>query len=83
MVFRGGMRLWQRNVPVAAEICPYMIMRSGLSRKEFIDLIQQCFTEYLVWRRGRYISYPVGVFGQFWAELGETGDFDNVLFRSV
>lgn len=81
-VLLGGRRLWAKKAPVVAEICPYMILRSGLSREAFLDTVQQTFTEYLVWRRGRYISYPVAMFGQFWDELGETGDFENVIFRS-
>jgi len=79
-VIRGGQSLWKAKVPAYAEICPYMLCRNGETREGFCELLADTFLRYAVWRRGRFCSYPIELFYLFWDELGDCGDFENVLF---
>lgn len=79
-VFRGGTGIFSRGIPVVAEIWPYGIARSGMSRQEFCAIAERIWSDYWVLRRGKFVRYPISVLGALFDELGDAGDFDNVIF---
>jgi len=79
-IFSGGRSAFSRDIPVMAEICPYTVMRSGVSKREFQNIIEQYWSTYWIIRRGRYFPYRISLFGMYWDELGDAGDFENVIF---
>lgn len=82
-IFRRGRDLFRREVPVACEIWPYGVLRSGLSQDDFCELAREYWTSYWVLRRGRtFVRYDVSTLPSLFDELGSDGDFDNVIFTS-
>jgi FkbM family methyltransferase len=81
-LFRGA-KDWFANskVPVAAEIWPYVIVRSGISLEEFYDIVRSIWNYYYVLRRGRFVRYPIQTFNCFLDELGINGS-ENVIFMN-
>jgi len=79
-VFRGGPALWATGVPVVAEVWPYGLRRAGMTRESFAALVAGIWSGVWVQRRGRFVRYPIDMVPYFWDELGEAGDFDNVVF---
>ena len=78
--FLGGKGLLSKGIPVVAEIWPYGVKRSGMSQEQFCNIAESIWSSYWVWREGSFVRYPISVLGDFFAELGDEGDFDNVVF---
>lgn len=78
-VFTGGKQLFSREIPVFAEFWPYGIQRSGLSPREFIDIAASYWAYYWVWRAAGFVRYPISQLNQLFDELGNEGNFDNIL----
>lgn len=82
-IFRGGRELFHRNVPVACEIWPYGILRSGLCLDAFCELAREFWSSYWVLRGGRtFVRYGIAELPSLLDELGSDGNFDNVLFTA-
>ena len=78
-VFAGGKQLFARDIPVFAEFWPYGIQRSGLSQREFIDIAASYWAYYWVWCATEFVRYPINQLSHLFAELGDEGNFDNIL----
>lgn len=79
-VFAGGNELFSRPVPVVAEIWPYGINQSGMGIPRFCEIASQYWSYFWVWRRcGRFVQYPVSELNKFCEELGDSGEFDDVV----
>lgn len=80
-VFAGGTRLFSRRVPVVTEIWPFGINRSGMGIPKFCEIASGYWSHFWVWRRcGRYIQYPTSALIKFCEELGDSGEFDDIIF---
>ena len=79
-VFAGGKQLFSRDIPVFAEFWPYGIQRSGLSQREFIDIAASYWSYFWMWRATDFVRYPITRLTYLFTELGDEGNFDNILF---
>ena len=79
-VFKGGRQIFSKNIPVVVEIWPYGIKRIGMSEKEFCDLTQNFWSNYWVLRQKNFIKYPTSSLKTLFDELGEKGNYTNVIF---
>lgn len=79
-VFAGGKQLFAHDLPVFAELWPYGIQRSGLSQRDFIDIAASYWSYYWQWRATEFVRYPISQLSHLFAELGDEGNFDNILF---
>ena len=78
-LIRGGSDLWSAGVPLFMEFCPYMILRSGETKASTADAVERNFRNLGIWRRGRFVVYPSERILEYWNEIGECMEFDNVL----
>ena len=78
--FLGARELFTRDIPVVSEVWPYGILRSGQSLKEFEEIISSIWSSFWVWRRGKFVRYPMEMFSYFLEELGVEGDFEDIIF---
>jgi FkbM family methyltransferase len=81
-LFRGA-KDWfiNHDVPVVAEIWPYVILRSGMSIEEFDGIVKSIWNYYYVIRRGRFIRYPIQTFSCFLNELRINGSENIILMK--
>jgi FkbM family methyltransferase len=79
-VFAGGRDVLGAAMPAVSEIWPYGIQRSGMSLEQFESTVSSIWSDYWIYRRERFIRYPMSVFGRFLDELGSDGFFENVIF---
>lgn len=80
-VFRGGPRLFSRRVPVVAEVWPLGLNQSGMGVPRFCEIAATYWSHFWAWRRcGRYVRYPISDLSKFCEELGDGGEFDDVVF---
>ena len=78
-LLRGGQLLWNAGIPAYIEFCPYMLMRSGESRRSVLETICNSFSCFGVFRKGRFVFYCAERIVEFWDEVGETMGFENIL----
>lgn len=78
-LIRGGSDLWSAGVPLFMEFCPYMILRSGETKATTADAVKTSFRNLGIWRRGRFVVYPSERVLEYWDEIGEHMEFDNIL----
>lgn len=81
--FQGAPKLLSRNIPVVAEIWPYGIHRAGMSTEQFCDIAEGYWKSFWVWRRRNFVQYPINLLNTIFLELGNEGDFDNVIFTNT
>jgi FkbM family methyltransferase len=79
-VFMGAKGLLSKGVPVVAEIWPYGIERAGMAQEEFCSIVASIWSNYWVWRRGKFVRYPLNTLDILFDEVGYGGDHDNVIF---
>jgi FkbM family methyltransferase len=79
-VFAGGKDVLRQGVPAVVEVCPYTILRAGMTLEDYTRIVSSIWTHYWVERRGRFIRYPVALFNYYLDELGVDGDFCNIIF---
>ena len=80
-VFAGGSELFARNIPVVTEVWPYGIKRSGMTLEQFCANASRYWPSFWVWRRcGDYVRYSTSTLLKFCEELGDQGEFDDVIF---
>lgn len=80
-VFAGGGRLFSRGMPVVSEIWPFGINQSGMGIARFCEIASGYWTHFCVWRRcGRFVQYPTSELIKFCEELGDSGEFDDIIF---
>ena len=83
-VFEGGESFFSRPVPVVSEIWPYGIKRSGMDIAQFCEIAQRYWSNFWVWRRcGAFVQYPASDLLKFCEELGDGGEFDDVIFTQA
>jgi FkbM family methyltransferase len=78
-VFSGARELLSKGVPVVAEIWPYGLERSGMSRERFCEIAETFWSSYWVWRRRKFVRYPISALNVFFDELG-CEEYENVIF---
>ena len=79
-VFRGGQNVFAKNVPVVSEIWPYGMLRAGVSKEQYSNIAKDIWSNYWVFRRGRFVKYPIDTLDLLYDELGMEGDSDNIIF---
>ena len=79
-VFKGGKSLLAKGLPTVSEVCPYGILRAGMSLEDFANTVSAIWTDYWIVRRDRFARYPITVFDRYLEELGADGDYENVIF---
>jgi FkbM family methyltransferase len=79
-VFAGGPTLFAKAIPVVCEFWPYGILRSGMNRERFCQIVASQWGSY--WRRNggnQFVPYPTSALDTLWKELGEKRKFENIL----
>jgi FkbM family methyltransferase len=79
-VFSGGADVLGVGMPAVSEVWPYGIHRAGMSLQAFESVVRSIWSDYWVYRRNRFVRYPISAFGRFLDELGSDGYFENVIF---
>lgn len=79
-VFGGGENLFSRDIPVVSEIWPYGLKRAGTNLEDFCRVAAGFWSHYWVWRRAKFVRYPIETLDIFMDELGTGRDHDNVIF---
>ena len=78
-VFSGGNDVLGVGMPAVSEVWPYGIHRAGMSLQTFESVVRSVWSDYWVYRRNRFVRYPISAFGRFLDELGSDGYFENVI----
>ena len=78
--FMGAKNLLSKNIPVVSEIWPYGINRAGMTPEQFYAIASSIWANYWVWRRRKFVRYPINTLNIFFDELGTDGDSGNVIF---
>jgi len=78
--FEGAKKIFSKDIPVVSEIWPYGILRSGKSLVDFNVIVSSIWSHFWVWRKNKFVKYPIEYFSYFLDELGTDGDFDDVIF---
>jgi FkbM family methyltransferase len=78
--FEGAKKLFSKDIHVVSEIWPYGILRSGKSLEDFFAIVRSMWPNFWVWRKNKFVKYPIEYFSYFLDELGTDGDFDDVIF---
>jgi len=78
-VFRGASALLARGLPTVTEVWPYGLLRAGTELPEFCSMISQNWHDFWVWRRSKFVKYPIQHFPLFLSELGCDIDHDNII----
>lgn len=79
-VFKGGASLFSRDIPVLTEVWPYGILRSGQTLREYFSIVSSLWSHVWIWRRRDFIDYPIDYLPYLFKELGNQGDFDDIIF---
>jgi FkbM family methyltransferase len=79
-VFMGAQSLLSTGIPVVSEIWPYGLQQAGMTQEEFCAIASRSWTHYWVWRRRKFVKYPLHTLDIFFDELGYDGGHDNVIF---
>jgi FkbM family methyltransferase len=79
-VYGGARRLLSTGIPVVSELWPYGLERAGNSITSFCSLASELWTHYYVFRRDRYVEYPIETLASFFAELAGPFAYDNIIF---
>ena len=78
-VFMGAKKLLSKGIPVVAEIWPYGIRRAGMSQEQFLDIAKSHWTSFWVWRRVKFVRYPIDTLDILFDELGDDAA-ENIIF---
>ncbi len=81
-VFQGAPKILSEGIPVISEVWPYGLKRSGMTNQQFCEIVEKYWSHYWVLRKNDFVQYPIEQFNGFLDELGEKGDFDNVIFTA-
>lgn len=82
-VFKGGKNFFKSQkkvVPVISEFWPYGMIRAGINKMEFFDIVTAIFSHFFVWRHGRFLKYRIEDIALFWDEMNFEAIFDNVIY---
>ncbi len=79
-VFEGASELLSRSIPTCSEICPYLILRAGMTLEEFTAIVGRYWTNFWAEETTGFSRHPMADFPKHMEELGSEGDFDNVIF---
>ncbi len=77
--FVGGEHLFQRDIPVVAEIFPSALHRAGTNRAEFCAILASFWSNFWVTQQRQFVRYPISEFGELWDTLAATDTLDNVI----
>jgi FkbM family methyltransferase len=80
--FLGGKRLLANRVPAVAEIWPYGIRRSGMSRDAFCEIVASIWDTCWIMSNGEFRRNPVGALRALFDDLGYEGKHTNIVLTS-
>lgn len=78
--FKGANALLSKGIPVVSEIWPYGIKRAGMTQEQFCAIASDIWSSYWVWRRVKFVRYPINTLDILFDELGYDGSYDDVIF---
>lgn len=82
-VFKGAKELFknsQKIIPVVSEFWPYGMQRAGISKEEFINIVSEIFSHFLVLRKNRFIKYDIKYIELFYDEVNFEDNYDTVIY---
>jgi FkbM family methyltransferase len=79
-IFKGAKELFLQGIPVVTELWPYGIARAGMTESEFCEIASGIWSSYWVKRETGFVKYPINELPTFFKELGNEGNFDNIIF---
>jgi FkbM family methyltransferase len=82
-VFCGAHGILSSGVPVFTEFWPYGMRRARVRQEDYLCLAQQYWSDYWVFRRGKYVRFPIAALESLFQEIGYEGEYDNVIFTRV
>ena len=78
-IFKGASNLLKSSLPCIMELCPYMIKRSGMDHKSYIEIIQSNWEQFWILRDYKIVNYPTSVIGNFMQEIDGNGSYSNII----
>ncbi len=78
--FMGAKSVLSKRIPVVSEIWPYAIKRAGMTQEQFCNIAKSIWSDYWVWRRSKFVRYPIDTLYILFDELGCDEQQDNVIF---
>ena len=78
-VFKGAEKIFDKSTSVVSEIWPYGIHRVGMSKDEFCDIVKRRWTDFWVFKNGRFIHHKIDDFFSFCEDLELNGYFECCL----
>ena len=78
-IFKGSSNLLNTNLPCIMELCPYMIQRSGMTKKTYTNIIQNHWEHFWILRDYKIVNYPTSVIGNFMQEIDSNGSYSNII----
>lgn len=79
-VLLGGKNIFSKNIPTVMEIWPYGLKRLNISKEKFCRIAESYWRYHWVMRKEKFIRYPNSVLNVLFDELGDKGDFTNIIF---
>ena len=78
--FDGARKLLQRRIPIVSEFWPYAILRSGMSRNEYLEIVRSLFTHVYVPEGDRFRQQPIGQLGELFDQLESPRSGTQIIF---
>ena len=80
-VLMGAKDLLSKGIPVVIEIWPYGIFRTSMSKKHFLEIANNIWSHFLIWRSVKFVQYPISTLGIYFDEISIDKDAaDNVIY---
>ncbi len=79
-VFRGGARLFSRDIPVVSEIWPYGLARAGTTAEQFCHTASQYWSSFCVWQHDHFERRPITELARLLDNLKHDTQHENVIF---
>lgn len=79
-IFSSAKDIFLQGVPVVTELWPYGIYRAGMTKEQFCEIAAGIWSVYWVKRKQGFIEYPIIELNTFFEELGDEGNFENIIF---
>lgn len=78
-IFSSAKDIFLRGTPVVTELWPYGISRAGMTKEQYCTIAEGIWSSYWVRRKQGFVEYPINTLAVFFEELGNEGDFDNII----
>ncbi len=79
-IFKGGPKLFTKNVPVVSEIWPYGIKKSGIKIDEYLSLVKKYWKNYFTLKNKNWTKHSIMDFPVFLSSINDPLKYENIIF---